>query len=150
MEEASDLGGEAAIHVVDEGIEEAGGAMEREDVVVCDAGGDEGAMACLEEDVVTGAAHVKGAVAFEAHGDDEAVVLEEVTVEGLGNLHDTDTEIRGVDNLDGTVGGVCVFRTVVALHMVVEGLSGELSMELTRLAIHARAVVVEDAIGDIT
>ena len=149
MEEASDLGGEAAIHVVDEGIEEAGGAMEREDVVVCDAGGDEGAMACLEEDVVTGAAHVKGAVAFEAHGDDEAIVLEEVTMEGLGNLHDTDTEIRGVDNLDGTIGGVGVFRTVVTLHVVIEGLSGQLGMELTGFAIHTGAVVVEDAIGDV-
>ena len=44
VEEAGDLVGEGAVHVVDEGIEDLGGGREGEDVVVGKAGGDEGAM----------------------------------------------------------------------------------------------------------
>ena len=68
---------------------------------------------------------------------------------GAVDLHDTDIEVGGIDDLDGTVVGVDVFGAVVFLYMVVEGLGGQLGMELTGLAIHARAVVVVDAVGDI-
>ena len=50
MEEAGDLVGEGAVHVVDEGIEDFGGAGEGEDVVVGKAGGDEGGVAFLQDD----------------------------------------------------------------------------------------------------
>lgn len=45
VEEAGDLVGEAAVHVVDEGIEDFGGSGDGEDVVVGKAGGDEGGVA---------------------------------------------------------------------------------------------------------
>ena len=44
MEEAGDLVGEGAVHVVDEGIEDLGGGGEREDVVVGKSSRNEGAM----------------------------------------------------------------------------------------------------------
>ena len=44
VEEAGDLVGEAAVHVVDEGIEDLGGGREGEDVVVGETGRDQGAM----------------------------------------------------------------------------------------------------------
>ena len=44
MEEAGDLVGEAAVHVVDEGIKDFGSGGDGEDVVVGKAGGDEGAV----------------------------------------------------------------------------------------------------------
>ena len=44
VEEAGDLVGEGAVHVVDEGIEDFGGGGEGEDVVVGKASGNEGAM----------------------------------------------------------------------------------------------------------
>ena len=47
VEEAGDLVGEGAVHVVDEGIEDLGGGREGEDVVVGKAGGDEGGVAFL-------------------------------------------------------------------------------------------------------
>ncbi len=49
MEEAGDLVGEGAVHVVDEGIEDFGGGREREDVVV--------GKARRDEDAVTGGKH---------------------------------------------------------------------------------------------
>ena len=54
VEEAGDLVGEGAVHVVDEGIEDFGGGREREDIVVGKAGGDEGAMAFVKKDFFTG------------------------------------------------------------------------------------------------
>ena len=47
VEEAGDLVGEGAVHVVDEGIEDFGGGGEGEDVVVSKTGGDEGAVTLL-------------------------------------------------------------------------------------------------------
>ena len=44
VEEAGDLVGEGAVHVVDEGIEDFGGGREGEDVVVSEDSGDEGAV----------------------------------------------------------------------------------------------------------
>ena len=54
VEEAGDLVGEGAVHVVDEGIEDFGGGREGEDVVVGEAGGNEGAMAGVKKDFFTG------------------------------------------------------------------------------------------------
>lgn len=50
MEEAGDLVGEGAVHVVDEGIEDFGGGREGEDVVVGKTGGDEGGVAFVKKD----------------------------------------------------------------------------------------------------
>ena len=86
---------------------------------------------------------------FEAHGDDEAVVLDEVAVHGAVDLHDTDIEVGGIDDLDGTVVGVDVFGAVVFLYVVVEGLGGQFGVQFAGFAVHAGAVVVVDAIGDV-
>ena len=68
---------------------------------------------------------------------------------GAVDLHDTDIEVGGIDDLDGTVVGVDVFGAVVFLYMVVEGLGGQFGVELAGLAVHAGTVVVEDAVGDV-
>lgn len=47
MHKAGEAAGDTAVHVVDEGIEEAGLAMQGDDIVVGDTGGDEGAVAFL-------------------------------------------------------------------------------------------------------
>ena len=71
MQEAADLSCEALVHIVDEGIEEARLPVEGDDIVVGDAGGDEGAMAFTQQDLVASAADLDAAVASDAHGDDE-------------------------------------------------------------------------------
>ena len=68
---------------------------------------------------------------------------------GFVNLHDTDIEERGVNDLYGTVGSFRIDRAIVGLDMEVQGLGSQSCVELTGLAIETRAVVVEDAIGDI-
>jgi len=70
-------------------------------------------------------------------------------VHGAVDFHDADIEVGGVDDLDGTVVGVDVFGAVVFLYMVVEGLGGQFGVEFAGLAVHAGAVVIEDAIGDV-
>ena len=53
MEEARNLGGEAPVLVVDEGIEEAGPGVQGGDVVIGDGGGDEGAVTFFEQELFT-------------------------------------------------------------------------------------------------
>ena len=103
VEEAGDLVGEGAVHVVNEGIEDFGGGGEGENVVVGKDGRDEGGVAGGQHNFLAGATHLDDAGALEAHGDDEAVVLDEVAVHGTVDLHDTDIEVGGIDDLDGTV-----------------------------------------------
>ena len=52
VEEAGDLVGEGAVHVVDEGIEDLGGGREGEDVVVGKYSRYQGAMAFGQQDLV--------------------------------------------------------------------------------------------------
>ena len=68
---------------------------------------------------------------------------------GTVDFHDTDIEVGGVDDLDGTVVGVDVLGAVVFLYMEVEGLGGEFGVQFAGFAVHAGAVVVEDAVGDV-
>ena len=147
MEETGE-GGEGIGVIIDEGIKETG-IPGREDVVVGNGSRDEGGMAGREVDLVAGGTDAKRAVALETHRDNETVVFAKVAVEGSGDLHHTDIEIRGVDDLDGTVGRGDIFRAVVGLNMKVEGLGCQVCMQRTGLAIHARTVVVENAVGDI-
>ena len=100
VEEAGELGGECAIHVVDEGIKEAGRSLEGVDVIVGNGSRDERGVAFAEEDLVTGATHTDLTVTSDAHRNDETVVLQQVTMERSGQLHDTDFEIGGVYDMD--------------------------------------------------
>ena len=121
----------------------------RKDVVVGDGGGDEGGGTLPQRNFITCRADAEGAVALDAHGDDEAVVFAEVAVEGTRDLGHADIEIGGVDNLDGAIGGVGILCAVVGFDVEVEGLGCQGGMELAGLAVHAGAVVVEDAVGDV-
>ena len=79
------------------------GAREGDDIVIGNGCGDEGAVTGFEEDLVARATDAELAVALQTHGDDETVVFAEVAMEGFGDFHHTDIEIRGVDHLDSTV-----------------------------------------------
>ena len=149
VEETGELISERARMIVDEGVEDERGGMQGEDVIVGNDGWDEGGVTCMKEDFLTSAPDTDLAVTLDAHGDDEAVVFAKVAMEGSEDLHHPDIEIGGVDDLNSPVGCIVVFCAIVGFYVEVEGLSGEVCMELAGLAIHARAVVVKDAIGDI-
>ena len=149
MQEAGELACQGGIHIVDEGLENLGAVGKWNDVVIGNDSRDEGAMAVREEQRVASGFNAQLAVAMKAHADDEAVVLEEVAVEGAGNLSDADGEERGVDDKVSLVQTIAIGGAIVGFDMVVEGLGSQLGMEFTGLTIHARTVVVVDAIGDI-
>ena len=149
MQEAGELACQGGIHIVDEGLENLRAVGEGNDVVIGNDSRDEGAMTVREEQRVASGFDAQLAVAMKAHADDEAVVLEEVAVEGTGNLSDTNGEEGGVDDKVCLVQTITIGGAIVGFDMVVEGLGSQLGMEFTGLAIHARTVVVVDAIGDI-
>ena len=149
MEEASELVGEGNGMIVDEGIENERGSMQGEDVIIGDSGWDEGGVACMKEDFLTSTPDTDLAVALDAHGDDKTVVFAKIAMERSEDLHHPDIEIGGIDNLNSPVGCIVVFCAIIGFYIEIKGLSGEVCMELAGLAIHAWAVVVVDAIGDI-
>jgi hypothetical protein len=149
VEEAGELVGEGGRMIVDESVENERGCMQGKDVIVGDSGWDESGVACMKEDFLTSAPDTDLAIAPDAHGNDETIVFAKVAMERSEDLHHPDIEIGRVDDLNSPVGCIVVFCAIVGFYVEVEGLSGEVCMELAGLAIHARAVVVKDAIGDI-
>ena len=151
MQQAGDATGEAAVFVVDVGIEQAGfpRGVGWEDVVVGYAGGYEGGVPLSQTDLVARGTDADGAVALDAHGDDEGVVLDEVAVEGDGGVDDAHGEVGGVDAGVGTIDGFVVEGEVLVFDMEVDGVEGLLGVELTGFAVKSRAVVVVDAVGDV-
>ena len=149
MQETGEFARQGGIHIVDEGLENLRAVGKGNDVVIGNDSRDEGAMPVRKEQRVASGFDAQLAVAMKAHADDEAVVLEEVAVEGAGNLGDTNGEEGRVDNEVSLVQTVAIGGAIVGFDMVVEGLGSQLGMEFTRLAIHARTVIVVDAIGDI-
>ena len=70
-------------------------------------------------------------------------------METVVEFQHTDTEIGRIDNEHGAIIELGIIRTVVALYLIVEGLSSQLGMQLTGLAIQAQTIIVVDTIGDI-
>ena len=93
MEEAGEAAAEAAIHIVDIGIEDTDGGGERDKVVVGKGGWNETAVALTDDDFIACGAYMEFAVAIDAHGDDETIVFQQVAMEWLADFKDADAEI---------------------------------------------------------
>ena len=128
MEEAGEAAAEAAIHIVDIGIEDTDGGGERDKVVVGKGGWNETAVAFAEDDFIACGAHMEFAVAIDAHGDDETIVFQQVAMEWLADFKDTDAEIWRADDEVGTVFVVLIFGAIFVDNIVIEGLGCEVYM----------------------
>ena len=149
MQEAGELTRQAAVQVVNKCFEHLGLDAYGLKVVVGHGSRNEAAMTMRQCDHVAGRTDIDLTVALQAHTDDKAVVLEQVAVEGAGKLGDTRCEIRRVDDEVGRIQTITIRGTVIILYMIVERLGSQLCMQFSRTAIHARTVVVVNAIRDI-
>ena len=70
-------------------------------------------------------------------------------MEGLGNLHHTDTEIGRVNNQYSLVRTIGIFCAIIVYHMKIQCLCRHLCVKLTWFPIHAWTVIVKDPVGDI-
>ena len=93
VEESSHCSREALVHVVDEGVEQAGSAMQRRDVVVGYSCGYQCGVALPQKDLIACGTYTNPAITLDTHRDDEAVVFQEIAVEGCGYIHNADIEI---------------------------------------------------------
>ena len=131
LQGAEHLAEEGAVLAVEMGVEETGAVLERCDIVVGEGGWDKAGMACTEDDFLLGTfvmAKADATAALDAHGDDEGVVLHEVAMEGFLEVHHSDVEIGGVDDLLCLVGAVAVVGAVLGGYAVVDGVEGELGV----------------------
>ena len=103
MKEAGDEAFHVVFLVVNVGVKEAGGGVLGEDVIIGDGGGDQCAMTFFYQHLVACSPNVDFAIALDAGGDDEAVVLAQVSVEGLGDFHHPNVKVGSVDDLNGFV-----------------------------------------------
>lgn len=67
-------------------------------IVIGNGGWDEAGVAFVQHNFVASGADLDVAGAFEAHGDDEGVVLDEVAVETLVDVNDSDVEEWAVED----------------------------------------------------
>ena len=151
MQEAGDAVPDVQQFVVDKGVEEFGLALRigRYDIVVCDGGGDEAAMAFAQANLMTRLTDPQGTVSLNTERDDEAVVLDQVAVKWRLDVDDSYDKVGAVNDEIGAIGLVDVYGAVLIRHSEVDGLRCELGMQLARLAVHARPIVVVDAVGHV-
>ena len=149
MEEARQHRGELALAIVDKGIQNARLALLRQDIEVGNGRRNQRTMPRFQQHLISRTSHMDHAIALDAHRDDKAVIFAQVAVEWFRYLHHPHIEIRGVDDLRGSVGRLRIHGTIVLLHMEVERLSRQFRMELTRFPVEPRTVVVKDPVGHI-
>ena len=149
--EMQEVGDELAdgLLVVDECLEQFGGAARGDEVIVGKDCRDEAGHAFGEKEVGLCGSYPYMAVALQVHDDDEGPVLDHVAVEGACGLDDLDAEVGGVEYLLRHIGIVAMLCLVFGVDGIVDGLGCKLGMELAGLAIKAGTVVVVDAVGDI-
>ena len=168
MEESCCHTGKTPVLVVDESIKQKAGPFrppnplkgERSNglyVIIGNGGRNKAGMTLTKDDLILGGTDLDATRALEAHGDDEGVVLDQIAMEALVNIDYTHIEELRVNHMicgppSPLKGGVLgtVESTILVMDLVVEGLSRQFGVELTRLAVHSWAIVVKDAIGDVT
>ena len=124
VEEFGDETFHAGVLVIDVCIEQSGLVVMRDDIVVCDGGGDQCAVTFVKGYLVTGASHTDCAIARNTHGNDKAVILAQVSMEGLGDFHHSDIEVRGVNDLSCLVFAIGVFCSIIVFYVEVKCFSG--------------------------
>ena len=151
MEETRSHADEATILIIDESVEEARASerVDGSDIIVGDLGWDETAGALGQEDGAPRGAESYLAGPGDAHGNDERVILDEVAVERVPDIYEAYGEERGVDAAVGASRELLIESAILILDIEIEGLGGEVGVQLSRSAVDARSVVVEDAVGDI-
>lgn len=146
MQEARRHGQYGAGFVVYVSVKQARRLVDGYDIVVGDAGRDKAGIALTEDDALPRGAYLDKTVAFETHGDDKRVILQEVAVERCVKLHHTDIEERGVYAMIRTSFVVIIYCAVLVLNLKVKGFGSQGGMQLAGLAVHAHTVIVKDAV----
>ena len=70
-------------------------------------------------------------------------------MERLRNVVDPNAEIRRIEHRVGTILLTLIGRLILGLHMIIDGLGSQVDMQLARLAIQTRAIVIEDAVSEV-
>ena len=124
MEKSRNGTKEAAVLLVDEGIEDAAqpGIFVRDDVVVGNGSRDETGVSGLEGDFLARLAQTDAALALHAHGDNEGVVLDKVAMDRLVHLIDAHGEEGSVNHQAGSVLAGGIEGSILVLDGVVKGL----------------------------
>ena len=149
MQETCHLPCQATILVVDKRIEQARGAVQGDYIIVSYCSRNQATMPLREFHLVVDATHLKAAITLYAHGDDKAVVLQQVAMEGDLRLYHPYAEIGRINHQIGIPLLVRVNRAVFLLHMEVQRFSRQLGMQFTRFAVYARTIIVKDTVGDV-
>ena len=108
--------------VVDEGFENLGFTVRRDDVVIGNGSRHKTRVAFGDCDFIAGRTYPELAIAIKDHEDDEGVVLYHVAMERLRGLDYLDGEVWGVEDFVGRAYVLCMFRTVFGIDFIVDGL----------------------------
>ena len=83
MEETAHLMEQVLVHIVDIRIQHFTLSIQGGDVVIRNTGGNQTTEALVQENLVARSTYLDAAVSLQTHRDDETVVLDEITMEGV-------------------------------------------------------------------
>lgn len=86
MEETAHLMEQVLVHIVDIRIQHFTLSIQGGDVVIRNTGGNQTTEALMQENLVARSTYLDAAVSLQTHRDDETVVLDEITMEGVMKL----------------------------------------------------------------
>ena len=92
MEETAHLMEQVLVHIVDIRIQHFTLSIQGGDVVIRNTGGNQTTEALMQENLVARSTYLDAAVSLQTHRDDETVVLDEITMEGVMKLGDSHAE----------------------------------------------------------
>lgn len=121
MEEVGDDSTDSLL-VVDEGFEDFGLAVRRDDIVIGDGCWHEAGVAFGNGYFIACTSYLYLAVTIENHHYYEGVVLDHVAMERLCGLDYLDGEVWGVEDFVGRAYVLSVFGAVLGIYVIVDGL----------------------------
>ena len=121
MEEVGDYFSDG-LFVVDEGFENLRLTIYRDDVVIGDGSWHKTGVAFGNSYFIAGGTDFEFTIAIQYHQDDEGVVLDHVAMERLCGLDDLNREEGGIEDLVGCTYVLCMFRAVLGIDLIIDGL----------------------------
>lgn len=157
MQESHSATHERSVLVVNKGIQDATCDMlarcrsvrQWGDVIVGNGCRNQARVSLVQDHLIASTANAYQASTRHAHRDDERIVLAQVAMERTQRLGDTDAEEWRIDNDVALLGRAVVEGAIVLCHVIVECLGSQGCVQLARLTVKSRTIVVEDAVSDI-
>lgn len=122
MQKSTEFTRQTSIHIIDERIKYAGFTAYWYDIVVCNHRWNKGAITFMECYFHARNPIMYSTISRNTHGYDETIVFNKITMHRSCQLHNANTEIGRVHNLNGLICNLLIIGNIVLLNMIIKSL----------------------------